>query len=121
MGPSHNFQLYTGCGTSGAYHDGSGTTYAQITVPVDVKIVVDNSSATYYKRLHGVTDWTQMTQVSCPGELADLNSVWLDTVNCSYGNVDSLRLTATVPEPATVTLLVTGLIGLLAYAWRKRK
>ena len=27
----------------------------------------------------------------------------------------------TVPEPATITLLVTGMIGLLAYAWRKRK
>jgi hypothetical protein len=27
----------------------------------------------------------------------------------------------TVPEPGTVALLATGLIGLLAYAWRKRK
>ena len=26
-----------------------------------------------------------------------------------------------VPEPATLTLLATGLLGLLAYAWRKRK
>ena len=25
------------------------------------------------------------------------------------------------PEPLTVVLLATGLIGLLAYAWRKRK
>ena len=29
--------------------------------------------------------------------------------------------TATVPEPAALTLLVTGMIALLAYAWRKRK
>ena len=26
-----------------------------------------------------------------------------------------------VPEPGTLTLLAAGLIGLLAYAWRKRK
>lgn len=25
------------------------------------------------------------------------------------------------PEPSTIALLVTGLLGLLAYAWRKRK
>jgi hypothetical protein len=28
---------------------------------------------------------------------------------------------ATVPEPGTLALLATGLIGLLAYAWRKRR
>jgi threonine dehydrogenase-like Zn-dependent dehydrogenase len=26
-----------------------------------------------------------------------------------------------VPEPATIVMLASGLIGLLAYAWRKRK
>ncbi len=30
-------------------------------------------------------------------------------------------LDAVVPEPSTLALLVTGLIGLLCYAWRKRK
>lgn len=28
---------------------------------------------------------------------------------------------STIPEPSTVVLLATGLIGLMAYAWRKRK
>ena len=28
---------------------------------------------------------------------------------------------ATIPEPSAIVLLVTGLVGLLAYAWRKRK
>ncbi|MBU4273351.1 MAG: PEP-CTERM sorting domain-containing protein [Planctomycetes bacterium] len=33
---------------------------------------------------------------------------------------NGLQLVA-VPEPSTVVLLVTGLIGLLCYAWRKRR
>lgn len=39
--------------------------------------------------------------------------------------VDYVRFTsgayAPVPEPATATVLATGLVGLLAYAWRRRK
>ena len=30
-------------------------------------------------------------------------------------------ITAIVPEPSTLLLAATGLVGLLAYAWRKRK
>jgi hypothetical protein len=30
-------------------------------------------------------------------------------------------LTTQTPEPSTLALLATGLVGLLAYAWRKRK
>lgn len=39
-----------------------------------------------------------------------------------YGGVVNFTLTATtVPEPSVIALLVSGLIGLLAYAWRKRR
>ena len=34
--------------------------------------------------------------------------------------IDSVTVTAT-PEPSVMALLVTGLFGLLAYAWRKRR
>ena len=37
-------------------------------------------------------------------------------------DVNNVSVTATVtPEPAMVTLLLTALAGLLAYAWRKRR
>jgi hypothetical protein len=35
--------------------------------------------------------------------------------------VDNVSLHQVVPEPGTVVLLITGLIGLLCYAWRKCK
>ncbi len=38
---------------------------------------------------------------------------WFDNVRLDYST--------TVPEPSALALLATGLIGLLAYAWRKRK
>ncbi len=39
----------------------------------------------------------------------------------SYYWVDDCELVGAVPEPSTLALLATGLIGLLCYAWRKRK
>jgi hypothetical protein len=43
-------------------------------------------------------------------------------------NIDEIRIgqtwadvTPVVPEPSTLALLAAGLVGLLAYAWRKRK
>ena len=36
----------------------------------------------------------------------------------SAGDVQAL---ASVPEPSVTVLLISGLLGLLAYAWRKRR
>jgi hypothetical protein len=54
----------------------------------------------------------------------------LDLVDAFHGSwgwvgMDSVTLTgasvAPVPEPAAITMMIAGVIGLLAYAWRKRK
>ena len=40
----------------------------------------------------------------------------------TYWLVDNVRVTATAaPEPSTIVLLATGLLALLAYAWRRRR
>ena len=46
----------------------------------------------------------------------------LDTNTAAYmPYLTTLTFQGAVPEPSTIVLLVTGLVGLLAYAWRKRK
>ena len=68
------------------------------------------------------------------GDFLDAIAGWTggDTLNALAGQTVALRFVmddATVygfhfdaaPEPSTIVLLLTGLIGLLVYAWRKRK
>jgi hypothetical protein len=38
-----------------------------------------------------------------------------------YADFDKVNLNLVTPEPGTIVLLITGLLGLLAYAWRKRR
>ena len=46
-----------------------------------------------------------------------------DIVGCgsNNGTQQAFLIKATVPEPSTLLLAATGIAGLLAYAWRKRK
>jgi hypothetical protein len=60
--------------------------------------------------LTGVKSLTFSDFVNCPS--AGLGNI--------YHEIDVFG-TATVPEPGAVVLLTTGLIGMLSYAWRKRR
>lgn len=44
-----------------------------------------------------------------------------DGANWNYQFAEIQFQTASVPEPATISLVCAGLFGLLAYAWRKRR
>jgi hypothetical protein len=53
------------------------------------------------------------------GFLNSKDPVWSPLDACGFG-LDSISLTV-VPEPSVLVLSITGLFGLLAYAWRRRK
>lgn len=63
----------------------------------------DVTTAVHVNFLNSLNQWTSHTGAS----------------PCRFG-IDSVSLTA-VPEPSTIVLLSLGLLGLSAYAWRKRK
>ena len=50
------------------------------------------------------------------------NNLYVGVIIGTGTYADNVRLDISeVPEPSTLVLLASGLVGLLAYAWRKRK
>ena len=72
-----------------------------------------NGTTAWSLTLNGSThNWT--------GPANGTNYNWVK-FNLATGDQSNVYFDAIVPEPGTMVLLATGLIGLLAYAWRKRK
>jgi sugar lactone lactonase YvrE len=68
------------------------------------------------------------SQVSYSGTSPSFGEIWGIAVNSATNNIyvadqsgKVMVFNEAVPEPSTVVLLTMGLIGMLAYAWRKRK
>ena len=104
----------------------------------DVWVKIDNGTANGHRRLHHPGD----ANLDFTVDGSDLNTVlsnynktgmtWLQGDFNGDGKVDGSDLNvvlsnynqgagvaASVPEPSTLLLAAAGLIGLLAYAWRK--
>ena len=62
------------------------------------------------------------TNANLQGDVGNPFSLWLWAVEGNPVYVDNIRVEAsTIPEPSTLLLAAFGLLGLLAYAWRKRR
>jgi hypothetical protein len=67
------------------------------------------------------TAWTNYTARFTASEATTVTLTFADNVSNGWGTyLDAVSVTAT-PEPSSLTILFIGLVGLLAYAWRKRK
>lgn len=101
-----------------------GTATNQVpTTAQDVKMVITDNSFTAYYREHGTSTWIEKGSRTLG---AGYSLSGYDTIlqgGQGTGSSDSILLTAVspVPEPASLALGLSGLIGLLAYAWRKRR
>jgi hypothetical protein len=89
----------------------------------DVKLVLQGNQADMYYRENGAPGWTFVGQKTDIGySIAVYDELMIGGHGGLAGGIDSVLLTSTVvPEPTAIVLLGTGLIGLLAYVWRKRK
>ena len=81
--------------------------------------VVDNADMDIWKmNFGGGTDW-QMGDANYDGVINGLDrDLWQQ--NLGKPALQGSGAAAAVPEPGTLAMLVAGLIGLLAYAWRRR-
>ncbi len=103
-------------------------------------VITGTDGPTYYNGVHaiqvtsgGISVNTIGTAIPGSDGIADhtfftLSGVQGDTFTVACMNAATSGVPATtgiafesVPEPATAVLLLSGLVGLLAYAWRKRK
>ena len=76
---------------------------------------------------NGTADWTISVNGSAPVAVtmdpspSNPTAVPVGFKTYHYPDVDGIIYLDAIPEPGTIVLLFTGLIGLLAYAWRKRR
>lgn len=94
----------------------------QPTVPVDIKYVLSDTLTQAYAKLHTDSAFSLVYSLATtPPALSGYNQVQVVGHGGYAGNADTILLTSNIPEPTTIILLATGLIGLLAYTWRKRR
>jgi hypothetical protein len=91
-------------------------------VPYPVTATIAEQDSTHYLLTYGFGTEAPHTLSVLKTDAGNLDQVGIYFEALSGGTtfVTSFSVSQ-VPEPGTITLVVSGLIGLLAYAWRRRK
>jgi hypothetical protein len=91
----------------------------------DFSVASADGSTVYYDygTAHGGTLWSILkTDIGSLDRVSLGAQTFWGTTFGQYATFANLTVTGTVtPEPGTIIMLLSGLLGLLAYAWRKRK
>jgi hypothetical protein len=119
--PWRGFNGGDGWGYFGGYQDGGGpitalevATINFTTQTYDVVITDPNNPAVRWTSTgNSFVNPVTQAQAEASGKFS-VNYNGLDMV------LDNVGISAAVPEPSTMVILVSGMVGLLAYAWRKR-
>lgn len=98
--------------------------FSALTSTIGDIMLIDNKAAAAISGTFGAINVTGATKTLIEGQDAFQfgdGSYYTLTYTGGTGNNDLVLIAHPIPEPATMVLLASGLVGLLAYAWRKRK
>jgi len=88
-------------------------------------VVLDSMTVTATSNQGGWKDYSftvPHTKADLQADVGHSLALWLWAYPGNPVYVDNIRVEASaIPEPSTLLLATTGLVGLLAYAWRKRR
>ena len=109
---------------------GTGTLALDGTLKLDLSAITGSSGSwmlvdmAHLAATYDVGTFAVTLADGTPFTLNPSTSVWTYTVGAkawSFSESTGMLTLGAVPEPGTIVLLATGFVGLLAYAWRKRK
>jgi hypothetical protein len=98
------------------FNDGAGA----VNHVASVQYILDMTTLQQYYKINGVESAKSTFDPACLPTFTQASAVWW---GANKGLIDNVRIGVDIitPEPASMVMVATALLGLLAYAWRKRK